>query len=169
MVFLWEKIFGINGLINALYFTDAPINWLNTSWSRSIIVFIFLWKNIGFNMIILFAGLKEIPKEYYENAMIEGANAWKKFCQITLIYLTPAMFLAFIMTFINSFRVFREIFMLSGQYPHRTIYMLQHFMYNQFQAINYQRLAASSYIVTAIFVLIVIIFYKMQKRLSKNF
>jgi len=133
------------------------------------VVFVFLWKNVGFNVVLFVAGLNMIPKEYYECAAVEGAGRWKQFRLVTIIYILPAAFLAFVMDFVNSFRAFREIYLLAGRYPDMRIYMLQHFMYNQFANVNYQRLAASSYIVTIAFVLIVVVFFTVQRKISENF
>ncbi|MCL2719391.1 MAG: sugar ABC transporter permease [Lachnospiraceae bacterium] len=169
MVFLWQKVFGLNGLINLLFFKDIPKDWINSPVSFFIIVFIFLWKYAGYNIVLLFAGLNQIPNEYYEYAEVEGAGNWRKFTSITLIYLTPAAFLAFVMALINSSKIYREIFSLAGAYPHQNIYLLQHYMYNQFSAINYQKLASSSYIVTVGFVLVVLCLFFTQRKISENF
>jgi len=169
MVTLWHYLFDLNGLINSVFFKNNPLDWLNTSAALPIIVFIFLWKNIGYNVVLFFAGLNLIPAVYYECASVEGAGAWRKFWMITLPYSAPAAFLAFVMAFVNSFKSFKEIYLLSGSYPNQSIYMLQTYMYNQFNNINYQKLAASSYIVTAGFVLIVLALFWTQKKISENF
>lgn len=169
MVFLWKKVFGLNGLVNLLFFTDAPMDWINSPAARSIVIFVFLWKYAGYNMVLLFAGLNQIPREYYECAEIEGAGPWRRFTAITMIYMTPAVFLAFVLAFVNSFKAYKEIYILSGQYPNQGIYLLQHYMYNQFTAINYQKLASSSYIITISFVIIVLGLFLTQKKISENF
>ena len=169
MVFFWERIFGLNGLLNGIFFTHNPINWLDTPFAMAIVILIFMWKNAGFNIILYVAGLNFIPKEYYECAAVEGAGAIKQFFKITLVYLTPTNFLVFMMSFINSFKGFKEIYLLSGNYPNSSIYLLQHYMYNQFSVANYQKLASSSYILTAGFVIIVIALFIFQKKATENF
>jgi len=168
IVFFWEKTFGLNGWINALFFAQNPADLLNTHYALWIIVLIFIWKNSGYNMVLFFAGLNYIPKEYYECASIEGAGRVQTFFRITLIYLVPTIFLAFIMAFINSFKSFKDIYLLSGAYPSKSLYMLQHYLYNQFTAINYQKLASSSYIVTLAFVGIVAAMFVIQTRISRS-
>ena len=168
VVHFWRSVFGINGVFNSLFFPDAPVNWLNTDMARPIITIIYTWKNAGYNMVLFLAGLQIIPKEYYEYASVEGANTLKKFFHITLVYLTPTMFLVFIMSIINSFRAFREIYLISGALPHRSIYMLQHFMNNQFAALNYQRLVTASYILFVFIIALVLSLYHLQNKRSKN-
>jgi len=169
IVFFWQKTFGLNGWINGAFFAASPQNWLDSPLSLVIITLIFLWKNAGYNVVLYMAGLNNIPREYYECASIEGAGAWNQFRRVTLVYLIPTGFLVFIMSFINSFKAFKEIYSLSGAYPNQTVYMLQHYMYNQFTATNYQKLASSSYILTIAFVVIVFALFTLQRKISESF
>lgn len=155
VVHFWRSIFTTNGIINKLFFYDNPVNWLETSFSGLIIIIIFLWKNAGYNMILFLAGLMFIPKEYYECYHVEGGGRIKAFFSITLVYLAPTTFLVMVMSVINSFKAFKEIYLLSGAYPHNSIYMLQHYMNNQFQSLNYQKLSAASTVVS-LFVLLIV-------------
>ena len=164
IVHFWRSIFGINGVLNRIFSPFEPINWLNTDFALWVIVFIFIWKNVGFNIVLYLAGLNLIPKEYYEYASTEGAGRFWLFSRITIVYLTPTTFMVFLMSIVMSFRAFREIFSLTGAYPHFSIYMLQHYMNNMFAAINYQRLAAASYILTAGIVAVVLCMFYIQRR-----
>ena len=166
--YFWKSILGLNGIINGAFYTDAPVNWLNTDTTRILITLVFIWKNAGYNMILFFAGLKSIPQEYHEYASIEGAGRVQRFFHITLVYLTPTMFLVFIMSIINSFKAFKEIFLLCGAYPHTSVYMLQHFMNNQFTAMNYQKLTTASYILSIFIVVLVLILYRLQNRRASS-
>lgn len=166
-VHFWQSMFGLNGLINSLLFPDNPVNWLNTDYARWIIVFIFIWKNAGYNMVLFLAGLTSIPKEYYECASLEGAGSMRRFFMITLVYLTPTAFLVLVMSIINSFKSFKEIYLLSGEYPHSSIYMLQHYMNNQFGASNYQKLASASYILSIFIIAMVLGLFLGQNKASR--
>lgn len=166
-VHFWQSLFGLNGLINSLLFPDNPVNWLNTDYARWIIVFIFIWKNAGYNMVLFLAGLTSIPKEYYECASLEGAGSMRRFFMITLVYLTPTAFLVLVMSIINSFKSFKEIYLLSGEYPHSSIYMLQHYMNNQFGASNYQKLASASYILSIFIIAMVLGLFLGQNKASR--
>ena len=128
------------------------------------IVNIFLWKNVGFNMILFQAGLDFIPKDYYEFAAIEGAGKFRQFRIVTLTYLGPTFLLVFILSVVNSFKVFREIYLLTGTHPNRSIYLLQHFLNNQFQALNYQRMASASFFTFGFIFVLVLVLYKLQQR-----
>lgn len=164
IVFFWSKLFGYNGLINGTFFASSPIDWINTDFSILLIVIMFLWKNVGYNLILILAGLSFIPGEYYEYASVEGANVIQKFFYITLLNLIPTSILVGIMSIINSFKVFKEIYLLTGAYPNKSVYMLQHYLNNQFTAANYQKLASASFIVFIIIFLIVNGLRYMQKK-----
>ncbi|MGN9163813.1 carbohydrate ABC transporter permease [Tissierellaceae bacterium HCP3S3_D8] len=168
--FFWKQVFSLNGVLNKFLYTlnFESIDWLNSGYSMYIIVFIFLWKNIGYNMILFIAGLNNIPKLYYECAEIEGASRFQQFRIVTLTYLLPTFMLSLIMTFINSFKVFKEIFILTGDNPHENIYVLQHYMNSMFMSLNYPKLVSSiSILITAITIFITVL-YVFEGRISKN-
>ena len=167
-VHFWRSIFGLNGIINGMFFRDAPVNWLDTEITRTFILLIFIWKNAGYNMVLFLAGLKFIPYEYYEYASVEGAGTLRKFFSITLVYLTPTVFLVFIMSIINSFKSFREIYLLSGAYPHQSIYTLQHYMNNQFSSLNYQKLTSAAYVLSIFIIALVFAMYYLQNKRARD-
>lgn len=107
------------------------------------------------NIILFLAGLQNIPKDYYETADIEGAGKFHQWIRITLVYLTPTIFFVAFMSIINSFKVFRETYLIAGDYPHDRIYMLQHYMNNMFQSLDIQKLtAAAVFMVGCIFIFV---------------
>lgn len=163
VVHVWRSLFGLNGFINRL-FIGQPIDWLNTDWAIFLVVIIFMWKNVGFNIVLYLAGLNLIPKEYYENAAIDGAGPVRQFRSITLVYLMPTTFMVLLLSIIQSFQSFREIFLLTGSYPHRSLYMLQHYMNNQFEALDYQRMSAAAYILTLSIAIAVLVMLFVQRR-----
>jgi len=143
--FFWQSLFAVNGHLNGVLSTlgFATVKWTETAAVRFVVILIFLWKNMGYNMVLFLAGLNNIPKEYYEAARIDGAGRRVVFTDITLACLWPTMVLTAIMSVVNSFKVFKEIYMLTGNYPHESIYTLQHFMNNMFSSLNYARLTAA--------------------------
>ena len=163
VVYVWQSLFGVNGFINRIFFQE-PINWLNTDYALFFVVIIFLWKNVGFNIVLYLAGLNLIPKEYYESAAVEGAGLIRQFRSITLVYLMPTSFMVFLLSIVQSFQAFREIFLLTGPYPHRSLYMLQHYVNNLFAALDYQRLTAATYILTLGIVALVLVMLFVQRR-----
>ena len=128
VVAVWQIFTDWNGTLNAWlsHFGQGRIDWLQSDGSLGVIALMYLWKNVGYNMILFLAGLQSIPKDYYETARIEGAGAVRQLFHITLVYLTPTMFFVVLISTINSFKVFRETYLLAGDYPYDRLYMLQH-------------------------------------------
>ena len=164
MIFFWQRLISLNGMLNRVFFAANPVDWLNSDYAMIFVIVIFIWKNVGFNMILFQAGLDFIPKEYYEFAQMEGAGVLSRFRIVTLIYLGPTFLLVFILSVVNSFKVFREIYLLTGTHPHLSIYMLQHFLNNQFEALNYQRMASASFFVFGFIFVLVLVLYRIQQR-----
>ena len=115
-------------------------------------------------MILFQAGLDFIPKDYYECASLEGAGRIRQFFVVTLVYLGPTFLLVFILSVVNSFKVFREIYLLTGAFPNHSIYLVQHFLNNRFQAVDYQRMASASFFVFGFIFLLVLVLYRLQQR-----
>lgn len=170
VVLVWQILFDINGSINAVISSLglSPVDWMKTDLARLVVVIVYLWKNTGYNMVLFLAGLQNIPPEYYEAADIDGAGGWYKFTNITLVYLTPTTFFVFVMSIINSFKVFREVYLISGAYPHDSIYMLQHYMNNKFASLDYQMLTSAAFIMAVVIYILVLFLFRIQRRINST-
>lgn len=168
--FFWESFWGVHGTFNKFLsvFGIRGIDWLDSKYSMMAMVVIFIWKNIGYNMALYLSGLSSIPEQYYEYADVEGAGFVWKFKHITWVYLIPTSFLVLIMTFVNSFKVFKEIYIITGEYPPDGLYVLQHYMNNMFLSLNYSKLASAIYILTIVIVLFVACLFRTERKLSKD-
>jgi len=162
VAFFFQSLFTSNGLLSRIL--DVNTDWLLTEHSFVIAVSVYIWKNMGFNLVLALAGLANIPKDYYEWAAVEGMGKVRMFFKITLVYLIPAVFIMFVMSFISSFKVYRELYMLAGNYPNENIYMFQHYMNNQFARLNYQNLTTSAFATTFVISAFMVIFFIIDKR-----
>ena len=160
--FFFQSLFMSNGLVSRLLGVNT--DWLQTDHAFTIAIGLYLWKNLGFNLVLALATRASIPKDYYEWAAVEGMGSVLMFFKITLVYLVPGLFIMLVMSFINSFRIYRELYMLSGNYPHPSIYMLQHYMNNQFMWLNYQNLTSAAFVITAIIAVFMIGFFVIDKK-----
>ena len=145
-VLLVEQIFGKNGKLNLLLdaFGLSPSNWLESSWAFVIVLLLYLWKNVGYGVILLLAGLMTIPKEQYAVSELDGAGSWQKFWHITTPQMWNPVFFALLFAMINGFKCFREIFLIGGKHPREEMYMMQHYMNNSFENLNYGKLSVAS-------------------------
>lgn len=168
VVMVWQILIDNKGSLNKLsiWMGYFAVDWMNSRWALWVVIIVFLWKNIGYNMILFIAALQNIPKEYYEYASIEGASSMKKFINITIIYITPTLFFVFIISIINSFKVFREVYLIAGEYPHESIYMLQHYMNNVFMALDYQKLSSAAIIMAIVMCILIILLFRFEEKIS---
>ena len=168
IVYFWKVLFDSNGLVNEwLIQLGLSHQWVSQNqWSMGILVAVFLWKNVSYNIVLFWSGLNWIPEIYYEQARLEGANGWQQFRHITWIYLSPTTFVVLLMSVVNSFKVFKEVYMLYGPYPDPDIYMLQHYMNNQFLSLNMQKLCSAAYILFLVMGLVLLVLFYAQKRVT---
>lgn len=169
-ILVWQVLFHHNGVINdfiAVFGVDK-IDWLKSEYCIGVIVILFLWKNLGYNMILFMAALNNIPKTLLEAADVEGASAAHKFFHIKLRYLSPTVLFVAILSIINSFKVFREIYLLTGDYPYDGLYMLQHFMNNMFRSLDYQRLSAAAVLLAIIMIGIIALLFIFENKFGKD-
>lgn len=170
VVLVWQVFFGFNGVINAFIqkFGGDKIDWFKSSHAQIVILILFIWKNLGYNMILFLAALSGIPKDQMEAASLDGANGWKTFWYIKLRYLSPTILFVAIMSLINSFKVFREVYLLTGDYPYDTLYMLQHFMNNMFKSMDYQKLSAAAVLMLLVMAVIIGGLFLLDEKIGKD-
>lgn len=157
---LWKVLFHKSGLLNQLvmYFGGTAVNWMNTQWAFVILVVSYLWKNAGYDMILWLAGLSNISPSLYEAAEVDGAGAFSRFRYITLPGIKPTFYTVSVLSILNSFKVFREAYLIAGDYPHESIYMLQHLFNNWFVTLDIDKLcAAATLLAAAVFLVIMLL------------
>ena len=157
VIMIWQILFHYNGLVNVFlgHLSGAKIDWLKSAYAQVPIVLLFLWKNLGYNMILFMSGLANIPRDQLEVARLESASEFQIFWLIKIRYLSSTIMFVTIMSLINSFKVFREIYLLTGDYPYNSLYMMQNLTNNTFKSMDYQKLSASA-IIMAVFMVVVI-------------
>ena len=170
VVLIWQVLFNYNGTINEflMLFGADKIDWLQSQFAPVVVMLLFLWKNLGYNMILFMAALNNIPKELLEVADVEGASEMYKFFAIKLRYLSPTVLFVTILSLINSFKVFREVYLLAGAYPYETLYTLQHFMNNTFDSLDYQKLSADAVLMALVMVVIIALLFKAEDWFGKD-
>ena len=170
VVLIWQVLFNYNGTINEflLLFGADKIDWLQSEYCQFVVLMLFLWKNLGYNMILFMSGLANIPKELLEVADVEGASSAYKFFAIKLRYLSPTILFVAILSLINSFKVFREVYLLTGDYPYEKLYMLQHFMNNTFRSLDYQKLSAAAVVMAIAMVVIIALLFIAEDWFGKD-
>lgn len=157
VVLVWKVLFHEKGLVNGALLTlgSTGVNWMGSNAAFWMLVISYLWKNLGYTMILWTAGLSAIPESIYEAAQVDGANKWQTFLHITLPNLQGTAYTITVMSLLNSFKVFREAWLVAGDYPHESMYLLQHLYNNWFRELDFDKIAAASVMTSAVvFILI---------------
>jgi multiple sugar transport system permease protein len=170
VVTVFLLFFSDTGIINGILLQlGLPVkDWMQSNSAFWLVLGLYILKNVGYNVILVLAGLNMIPKELYELADMEGAGPLQKCFHITLPLLTPTLFFTFIISIMNCFKSFREVFILGGDHPHDSIYMIPHFMNNNMQNLNYQRLAVASVIIVFAIALLTAVIYRGESKLEER-
>ena len=170
VILIWQVIFSQNGSFNDLlaHFGVEAIDWMKSDYNMVVVILLFLWKNLGYNMILFMAALSNVPRAQLEAAEVDGAGAVRRFFTVKLRYISPSLFFVTLLSLINSFKIFREVYLLTGGYPYGSIYFLQHFMNNTFKSLDYQKLSAAAIVMSAVLLVVILIIFILEDRFGKD-
>jgi len=150
---VWKLAFYKQGFLN-LFLTRAGLftglwgevhrDYLGTGAAFWVLVGSYVWKNMGYTLILWLAGLGGISGEMLEAAKVDGAGSWQRFWRITLPNLKGSLFTIVILSFLNSFKIYREAYLTAGAYPDKSIYLLQHLFNNWFVNLELDKMAAAA-------------------------
>lgn len=169
IVLFWRVVFDDRGMLNGmLNFLNTSVitgigsphflqgrDWMNSEAAFGVLVFCYIWKHAGYNTVLWRAGFSTVPDTVYEAAKVDGAGAWDRFIRITLPCIRPMIFMIIVISLLNSFQVFREAWLVAGDYPAENIYLLQHLFHNWFRSLSVDKMAAGAvllFLVISVFV-----------------
>lgn len=165
---VWRFLLQPNsGIVNTLlgYVGVEGPSWLRSeTWAMPSLIVMSAWRNMGYLVVILLAGLQTVPKELHEAAAIDGAGAWHRFRYITLPMLRPTLLFGGVVTMIGYLQFFEEPFVMTRGGPLDKTLSIAYYTYNQFGFGNYNYAAAMSYV---LFVVIAFVTF-LQFRLLGN-
>lgn len=155
---VWRVLFEKSGLINGVldFFGISAVNWMNGPSAFWVLVGSYIWKNLGYDVVLWLAGLAAIPYDLYEAARIDGAGEWAIFRRITLPCLSPTAAVVAVLSLLNSFKAFREAYLVAGNYPHRSMYLLQHIFNNWFREMNFDRMSAGAVMMCVVILILIL-------------
>lgn len=163
IVLIWKVVFHNQGILNGIlvHMGGAGRPWMDSGAAFVILVGSYLWKNIGYHIILWLAALDEVEPEVYEAAGVDGAGWFSKLLFITIPCLKSTVGTISILALLNSFKVFREAYLVAGDYPHESIYLLQHVFNNWFRELSLDKLAAGA-VMSAVILYMFVIFLQKQ-------
>lgn len=166
VVLFWQLFFDREGILNhilEIFHIRGP-DYMNSSGAFGVLVAVYIWKNLGYDMILWLSGLLGIPESLYEAARIDGAGEVQCFWYITRPLLVQTAFLTGTLSLVNAFKVFREAWMIAGNYPHDSIYMLQNLFNNWFTKLDMQKMTAGAVMLAAVLGIFLILCQKAEER-----
>lgn len=148
VILLWRMVFCEQGIVNELL--NLKTDWIYGPSSFAVLVFAYLWKNTGYQMLLWLAALGGISDELYEAAEVDGAGWLQKLIYVTIPQVKKASGMILFLAVINSFKVFREAYIVAGSYPNDRIYLLQHLFNHWFLNLDIQKMCAAAVLLTVI-------------------
>lgn len=162
VVLVWKLLFARQGFVNA--WLGTHVDFMGENSALIILVGSYLWKNLGYTLVLWMAGLKAVPVQIMEAARVDGAGPVQCFLRVTLPSLKGTMYTICVLSFLNSFKVFREAYLVSGAYPQDTIYLLQHVFNNWYVSLELDKMAAGAVLTAVVLGSIAILLQKMWER-----
>lgn len=168
IVTMVQIFFSDDGLLNGLLtqLGRPTVYWMDSGAAFWIVVFVFVWKNMGYTTVLLMVGLNGIPKELFQIAEQDGANGRQKLWYITLPLMVSTLFFTSLLALVNSFKIYREILLLGGAHPAPDIYFLQHYIANNFSQMDYASVAVSTVLFVLTASVFLVAFYWLQQKLE---
>lgn len=153
IVLVWKMFFYRQGFLNLLLtrigqqtglWEQVCRDYLGTPAAFWVLVGSYIWKNMGYTVVLWLAGLMGIPKGLLEAARVDGAGKWKSLWYIVLPNLKGSLYTIVILSFLNSFKIYREAYLTAGAYPDQSIYLMQHLFNNWFVNLELDKMAAAA-------------------------
>lgn len=146
LVLVWQILFDDAGYINSIIteLGGTEIRFLHSSAAFWVLVGSYVWKNLGYTVLLWITGMMSISTSLIDAAKVDGANEQQCLFRIILPNLKPTLYTITIISFLNSFKVFREAYLVAGSYPHDSMYLLQHLFNNWFVNMELDKMAAAA-------------------------
>ncbi len=174
IVLVWSMVFDKNGYLNGILTFLGKLfgmqegihrDYLGSEAAFFVLVASYIWKNLGYTVVLWLAGLSAIPKEFLEAAKVDGAGKVQRMWYIVLPQLRGCIFTLIVLSFLNSFKIYREAYLVAGSYPHESMYLLQHLFNNWFVNMEFDKMAAASVCIGVVLFASIML---LQKQWSKS-
>ena len=155
VVLIWKVFFHKAGIANQIlaFFHIGAIDWMSTDAAFAVLVISYIWKNLGYTIILWIAGMAAIPDSIMEAARVDGATQGQCVRYMVLPQLKPVFYTITMLSFLNSFKVFREAYLVAGAYPQKSIYLLQHLFNNWFTNLEIDKMSSAAVLLAVFFAL----------------
>lgn len=143
MAVAWRSLWAEGGTVASLLrLSGDPLK----DWAFGLTMLLYLLRNVGYISVILTSAIRALPAEYQESYCLDSGSEWGYTRRIMTPLISPSLLFGGIVAVMNYFLLFRDVYLLYGETPPARLYMLQHFMNNNFYKLNYQRLSAAAFL-----------------------
>lgn len=166
VVLIWKLLFDRQGILNAIWesFGGTAVDYMGTKAAFWVLVISYIWKNLGYTIILWLAGIMGISEGIIEAARVDGAGEMTCFFRIILPNLKPTLYTITVLSFLNSFKVFREAYLVAGSYPYESMYLLQHLFNNWFLNLDMDKMAAAAVLTAGVMLIFILILQALWDR-----
>ena len=170
IVIVWKIVFYKQGFLNLILtrigewtglWGEVHTDYLGSSAAFWVLVFSYIWKNTGYTVVLWLAGILGIPNALLEAARVDGAGERQCFFRIILPNLKGSLYTIVILSFLNSFKIYREAYLVAGAYPQQDMYLLQHLFNNWFVNLDFDKMAAAAVCVGGFLFVIIMLLQRM--------
>ncbi len=167
VVLIWKMIFSRQGFLNGglaglgLLSEGAFPDYMGTRASFWVLVFSYIWKNLGYTIVLWLAGIFAVSEGLTEAARVDGATQRQCFWYVIFPNLRGTLYTITVLSFLNSFKVFREAYLVAGSYPHESMYLLQHLFNNWFVNLELDKMAASAVCIGLVLFAVILLLQKL--------
>ena len=160
---MWGFMFHEQGALNYVMMTlklvNAPVGWLsNDSLALFAVMFVTLWRGLGWYMVMYLAALQAIPSEMQEAAILDGASRWQRFWKITVPMLRPTIMLCTILSVLAALKAYQEVDVLTQGGPMNSTFTALYYAYDQgLKHLKLPRALAASFVVSLLCIAIALL------------
>lgn len=162
---LWGYIYGSGGALNSVlgWLGIDPVYWMEPKKALNSVAVMSIWASVGYNALLFLAGLQNIPDDYYEAAIVDGAGKWKQFWKITLPLLSPTTFFVLVIMLIGTLQIFGEVYILKSAL-NSTLSIVQYIYTEAFSSFRMGYASALSFVLIIFIIIITVIQFRLQKK-----
>lgn len=157
---VWKMVFYEKGFLNKYleqFGIGGGVDYIGSGAAFYVLAGTYIWKNLGYTIVLWLAGIMGVNGDMMEAARVDGAGKMQRFWYVLLPNLKGSLYIIVVISFLNSFKIYREAYWVAGAYPHDSIYMLQHLFNNWFVNLDLDKMAAAAVVCTMFFLIFILL------------
>lgn len=161
---VWKMVFYEKGFLNKYLEqlgAGGGVDYIGGDAAFYVLAGTYIWKNLGYTIVLWLAGIMGVNGDIMEAARVDGAGPMQRLWHVLLPNLKGSLYIIVVISFLNSFKIYREAYLVAGAYPHDSIYMLQHLFNNWFVNLDLDKMAAAAVVCTLFFLVFILLLQRL--------